>query len=102
MDKVYIGDILNFELKMSENEHWKLISLKLPEKMLNEWENYSKAKSLKRSEFIRLCVNDVIHSDDQFGEFYTNLILKLQSMEKSILRKLQKLDEKISSVQDGK
>jgi len=84
---------------MSENVQWKLISLKLPEKMLNEWETYSKAKSLKRSEFIRSCVNDVIHPDDQIGKFYTRLMMKLQSLEKLVLKKLQRLEEKISSIQ---
>ncbi len=76
---------------MSENEHWKLISLKLPKKMLDEWETYSKARGLKRSEFIRSSVNNVIHPDennltDQIVKFYTS------GLEKSLLMKLQRLE----------
>ena len=87
---------------MSENEHWKLISLKLPKKMLNDWEIYSNARGLKRSEFIRSCVNDIIHSDDQISQFYTRLMMKLQSLEKLVLKRLQRLEEKMSHIQDGK
>ena len=76
---------------MSDNEHWKLISLKLPIEMLNEWEIYSKARGLKRSEFIRSCVNNVIHPDennltDQIVKFYTS------GLEKRLFTKLQRLE----------
>lgn len=83
---------------MSENENWKLISLKLPKNMLDEWGAYSKARGLKRSEFIRSCVNNVIHPDennltDQIMKFYTS------GLEKRLLMKLQRLEEIIRAGQ---
>ena len=75
----------------------KLITLKIPEEMLKKWDNFIGMKGLKRSNFIRTCVNDHIKLEKEpvrETEEIIDKIVKLyfNSLEKRMLIKFQRLE----------
>ncbi|MHA1727507.1 MAG: hypothetical protein ACTSWY_02090 [Promethearchaeota archaeon] len=75
---------------MAENKKWKLISLKIPSKMLEEWDNYAESRGMKRSEFIRVCCNRVIHPNE---ESLIDEVIKfhIKGLERRLLQSFQEL-----------
>ncbi len=48
---------------MSEKAEIKLITLKIKNEMLKEWDKYCEKRGLTRSQFIRECVNQTINQE---------------------------------------
>ena len=86
-----------------EEENWKLITLKIPPKMLNQWNYYAKSQGLKRSELIRDSVNDKIRLDQDNNEIMMETfdkIVKLyvNGLEKRFLLRFQRLETLIQAL----